>query len=270
MTDKILSQIEKNTRSLPQKPIEVNYNTNFYRLPLEESIDLSDGNYVMGVTSFNTYNSIFNITNKNNKIVYGKPIESAITNTITGEKFALFEWHEVVFPIGAYEISQINDEIIRQLTIKLDLEDNSQSPIRLEANEATLHSIIYLSDGYQIDFTQPGTLRDLLGFDSVLLQNAYNYSKKKVNIIDIHRLHLCCNSIIGSLRNGRPSNIIFTLVLNEPPGAKIVREPNLVLYKHIDKQKLDYLEFWMEDDDGNRIDNHGEYVAFTLHIKKNS
>ena len=67
MAEVILSQIEKNTRTLPQIPIEVRYNTNFYRLPLEESIDLSDGNYVMGVTSFNTYNSIFNITSKNNK-----------------------------------------------------------------------------------------------------------------------------------------------------------------------------------------------------------
>ena len=109
MTEIILSQIEKNTRSLPQIPIEVTFNTNFCRLPLEESIDLSDGNYVMGVILFNTYNSIFNITEKNNKIVYGKPIESAI------------EWHEVVFRIGAYEISQNNDEIIRQF----NLEDES-------------------------------------------------------------------------------------------------------------------------------------------------
>ena len=44
--------------------MEVNFNTNFYRMPLNQSIDLSDGNYVMGVISFNTYNSIFNITDK--------------------------------------------------------------------------------------------------------------------------------------------------------------------------------------------------------------
>ena len=24
----------------------------------------------------------------------------------------------------------------------------------------------------------------------------------------------------------------------------------------------------MEDDDGNRIDNHGEVISFTLHMKK--
>ena len=252
--EKTLIQIEKNTRPLPQIPIEVEYRTNEYRLDLLDSIDLSDGNYVMGVTSFNTYNSIFNVTSKNNKIVY----------------FDGLNWKEIVFPSGAYEIQQINDEIVRQLSLDLNFTDETESPIILEANTATLHSIIRLADGYQIDFTQSNTLRDLLGFESKILTDSYNYSKNKVNIIDIHRLHVCCDCIVGSLRNGYPSNILFTVVLNEAPGAKIVREPNLVLYKHIYKEKLDALEFWMEDDNGNRIDNHGETVAFTLHMKKNS
>ena len=123
-----------------------------------------------------------------------------------------------------------------------------QSLIILEANTATLHSIIRLADGYQIDFTQSNTLRDLLGFESKILTDSYNYSKNKVNIIDIHRLHICCDCIVGSLRNGYLSNILFTVVLNEAPGAKIVREPNLVLYKHIYKEKLDAIQFWMKDD----------------------
>ena len=252
--EKILSDIEKNTRPLPQIPLEVKYNTNYFKLILEDSIDLSDGNYIMGVTSFNTYNSIFNITSKNNKIVY----------------YDGLSWKEIIFPYGAYEITQINDEIFRQLSNEIDLSDPNESPIILEANEATLHSIIYLTNDYKIDFSQPNTLRDLLGFDSKIISDSYNYSKKKVNIIDIHRIHLCCDNIIGSIRNGFPSNILFSVVLNEPPGAKIVREPNLILYKHIYKEKLDSIDFWMEDDDGNKIDNHGEVISFTLHMKKNS
>ena len=41
MTEQFLSQIEKNTRSLPQIAMEVKFNTNFYRMPLNQSIDLS-------------------------------------------------------------------------------------------------------------------------------------------------------------------------------------------------------------------------------------
>ena len=58
--------------------MEVKYNTNFYRMPLNQSLDLSDGNYVMGVISFNTYNSIFNITSKNNKIFYYNGTDSEL------------------------------------------------------------------------------------------------------------------------------------------------------------------------------------------------
>ena len=253
--EKIFTDIEKNTRPLPQILLEVKYKTNHFKMDLQDSIDLTDG-YVIGVTSFNTYNSIFNVTSENNKIIYFDE---------------LLYCKEFVLPPGAYEIEQINDEIARHFAsesfnnITID-----SAPIKLEANTATLRSIIRLSDGYKVDLTQTNTLRDLSGFESVILSDIYNYSKNKVNIIDIHRLHLWSDCIIGSLRNGYPSNILFTIVLNESPGAKIVREPNLILYKHIYKQKLDSIEFWMEDDDGNQIDNNGETISFTLHMKKNS
>ena len=108
--------------------------------------------------------------------------------------------------------------------------------------------------------TLPNTLRNLLGFESKIISNTFNYSKNKVNIIDIHRIHLCCDCIVGSLQNGQPSNILFTIILNEVPGAKIVREPNLVLYKHIYKDKIDNIGFWFEDNNGNRVEMHGELV----------
>ena len=146
----------------------------------------------------------------------------------------------------------------------------SESPIKISANESTLHSIIDIKTGYNIDFRQENTIREILGFDSKIIYAGYNYSDRKVNIIDVDRIHLCSDSIIGSIGNGHPSNIIFTIILNETFGQKIVREPNLVLYKHIDKDKLDFIEFWFEDDFGKRIDNQGENINFTLHIKKNS
>ena len=251
--EKILADIEKKTRPLPQIHLEVKLKTNHYKMDLQESIDLTYGNYEIGVSSFNPYNSIFNVTSENNKIIFFD---------------GLLYWKILVLPPGAYEIEQINDEISRQLQV--EAESLGDNPIQLEANIGTLHSIMSLKFGFKIDFSQSGTLRDLLGFDSMILTESYNYSKNKVNIIDIRRLHLCSDCIIDSLRNDLPSNILFSIVLNEPPGAKIVREPNLILYKHIYKQKLDSIEFWMEDDDGNLIDNHGETISFTLQMKKNS
>ena len=75
-------------------------------MDLLDSYDLSDGNFVIGVTFFNFFNSIFNVTSKNNKIVY----------------FDGLNWKEIVFPYGAYEIEQINDEIVRQLSLEVNLQ----------------------------------------------------------------------------------------------------------------------------------------------------
>ena len=172
-------------------------------MDLQDSIDLTDGNYVIGVSAFNTYNSIFNVTPENKKIIYFD---------------GLMYWKEFILLPGAYEIEQINDEIARHFAAEtFNCIPIDSATIKLEANTATLHSIIRLNDGYKVDFTQPNNLRDLLGFDSVILSDVYNYSKNKVNIIDIHRLHLCCDCIIGSLRNGITSKILFSIVLNEPP-----------------------------------------------------
>ena len=68
--EEILTVIEKNTRPLPQIPFEISYKTTYHRENLPISIDLSDGNYVMGVTSLNTYNFIHNVTPENKTIVY--------------------------------------------------------------------------------------------------------------------------------------------------------------------------------------------------------
>ena len=252
--DKILTEIEKNTRPLPQIPMSIEFKTLKHRENLINTLGLTDGDYTIALRSFITYYSIDNVNNTNNKIIY----------------FDGLLWKEIVFPNGLYEINQINDEIVRQLSLELDFTDSSQSPIILEPNEATGHSIIRLTNGYKIDFTQANTLRELLGFESKILTNSYNHSKNKVNITSINRINICCDCVVGYMKNGAPSNILASIAINEIPHAKIWREPPHPLYVHIYKEKLDFIEFWLEDDHGNIIDNNGEIVSMILHIKKNS
>ena len=130
-----------------------------------------------------------------------------------------------------------NEEVYKQISNNHDISNISQLPIKIEANESTLHSIINIEANYSTDFRKENTFRKILGFDSKVQYSGYNYSDKKLNFIDNDKIHLCCDSIIGSIRNGHPSNNLFTIILNEAPGAKITREANLVLNKHTDKDK---------------------------------
>ena len=118
---------------------------------------------------------------------------------------------------------KLTKKFLNRLSNTHNISDISLSPIKISANESTLHSIIEIDLKFSIDFTKENTLRSILGFDSKkLYSGSYNYSDKKVNIIDIDRIHLCSDSIIGSIRNGQPSNILFSIILNEAPGQKIV------------------------------------------------
>ena len=89
-----------------------------------------------------------------------------------------------------------------------------------------MHSIIDIKTGYNIDSRQENTIREILGFNSKIIYAGYNYSERKLNIIDIDRIHLCSDVVIGSIRNEHRSilfSILFTIILNEAPGQKLVR-----------------------------------------------
>ena len=97
--ESILAKIEQNTRRRPEITLEFKMNTNKKRFPIDPPISLHDGNYCMGLISLSVYNTIFNVTPKNNHFRY-------FNNSL---------WKSVFIPPGAYEIDQINDAVQDQL-----------------------------------------------------------------------------------------------------------------------------------------------------------
>ena len=45
------------------------------------------------------------------------------------------------------------------------------------------------------------------------------------------KVHLKCDCVDGSIVNGIREQIFFSFNLSAPPGYKIIKEPNIVLYK---------------------------------------
>src|SRR5271170_8125327 len=81
-------------------------------------------NYEAALLSLDTYNSIPNITSKNNIFSY---------STDNGET-----WKTIAFDTGAYELVAINNEMKRQLIANGDME----SAISITANVSRLTSIV--------------------------------------------------------------------------------------------------------------------------------
>ena len=82
------------------------------------------------------------------------------------------------------------------------------------------------------------------------------------------KIHLECDCVDGSVVNGIREQILFSFNLNAPPGYKILKELNTILYQEINKTRLDTIQFSLEDSNHNRVDFNGETLTFTIQIIK--
>ena len=71
-------------------------------------------------------------------------------------------------------------------------------------------------------------------------------SEKPVMITSIDKIHLKCDFEDGSIVNGDREQILFSFNLSSPPGYKVIHTPTTVLYKKINKTRLDFVQFFLE------------------------
>ena len=82
------------------------------------------------------------------------------------------------------------------------------------------------------------------------------------------KVHLKCHCVDGSNVNGKREQILFSFILSAPPGYKIIKEPTTVLYKGLNKTRLDTIQFFLEDSNHNPVDFNGETLTFTIQVIK--
>lgn len=199
--------------------------------------------YVLGFSSFESFNTIPNITTKNNTFYYGKN-------------------KAIVIPPGSYEISDI------ERLINVELEKRGKNYFfSLKANHNTLKSIIKCT--IDIDFRPDDCIGPLLGFSKRLLEaNGTHESDTPVNILSINALCIYCNIASGSYTNGQPSHIIHEFFPTVPVGFKIVESPDQIIYLPINVNVIDELIIKILDQDGNLVSFEGEVITVGLHLKK--
>ena len=140
-------------------------------------------------------------------------------------------------------------------------------PRYIGANEATLHSAVSFKEDARKEFTTASTLRDRLRVWKLHFSN--KFCRKKSNKIVKRHLAFWSDYLAGLLWNGYPSDILFMMVPNEPLAVKWFRETNFILYRHL-RKKFEALDFRKNAEDGNKLDELNEMIAFTLHVKLNT
>jgi hypothetical protein len=204
-------------------------------------IYLDDGAYEVGLLSFDSYNSIPNIDERNNKVHFG-----------TGEVEEI--------PTGSYELKDIFEKM------KSLVEDHNHI-FSFESSINTFSATIKCST--DLDFTKPNSIGPLLGFHSrVLKANKKHKSDFVVDIFRVDVIDVTCSIAGGSYMNGEKSQSVHAFSLQVGPGFKIREKPSEVIYHPVKTTVLDSISLKVLDQDGRPVNFRNERVTIRLHIRR--
>lgn len=210
-------------------------------------LDLSSSEeWEMGFLDLMTYNSIPNIEENVNNILY-----------IGDDKI-------ISLPTGSYEINDINENIK-----KIFEEKYPSLSFNLLANNNTLRCEIYCSE--KIDFSKPSNIGSLLGFteEKILEPNKWHTSSSQVNINKVDVIRITCNIVRGTYRDGTEGHVLHEFYPQVGPGFKIVEIPKSIIYLPIFKQNnLSEFSIRLEDQKGDSVNFRGENINLRVHIRE--
>ena len=320
-------EIVENTHSKPQETLEFKMNKQKESFSFDIPLELPE-KWMMGVTSLEVYNTVYNITEKNNKfkllftekmlkendvdtqlvpnveylyktsgdIEKNKKLivnDNAEIKTITKTDYdylmkiidqinqnnkdkpivisgigSVTYSIEIEIPPGAYELVDINNAIQQKLIDCCTFipGDSPTFKFNIEADTISMKSVLTISSSIHFN----SELNTLLGFTKTRYSEGTHKSEKPVMITTtVHlKVHLKCDCVDGSIVNGIREQILFSFNLSAPPGYKIIKEPNIIFYKKINKTRLDSIQFFLEDNNHNPVDFNGETLTFTIQIIK--
>ena len=317
--------IVENTLSKPQETLEFKMNKQKESFSFDIPLDLPE-QWMMGVTSLEVYNTVYNITEKNNKfkLLYTEKMlkeinvdtqlvpnveylyktsgdiekikklivnDNAKIRTITKTDYdylmkiidqinqnikdkpivisgigSVTDSIEIELPPGADELVDINNAIQQKLIDCCTFipGDSPTFKLNIEADTISMKSVLTTASGIYFN----SELNKLLGFTNKEYPAGTHISEKPVMITTTDKVHLKCDCVDGSIVNGIREQILFSFILSAPPGYKIIKEPNIILYKKINKTRLDSIQFFLEDNNHNPVDFNGETLTFTIQIIK--
>ena len=209
--------------------------------------------YEAALLSFDTYNSIPNITaNKNNIFKYSND------NGTT--------WKTITLNTGAYELQAMNDEIKRQIIVNGD----DENAFSITANISRLTSIVNIENpSYKIDFSEDNSIGSILGFMKIIISHGYNESSNIVEIMQINSILVNIDIIMGSYVNGSQSPTLYSFYPNVSPGYKIVERPNpSLIYYPLSRHDISRMRVWLTDQNKNLIDLRGETITIRIHVRE--
>ena len=257
LPSKFLEQIAFNTRPKIEEHILVVMDKSTHEEHLAQPLQTNNKQFKIAITFLTGYNSIFNITEKNNKFYFAK--------SISDDGFI-----KITIPQGPYEIKALNVEIKRIIIDEGHFTEDDY-PFLIKPNFNTLGSIVEIfPTGPLISFIPNDSLRDLLGYNPTTLHEEYNQSPKAVDIISFNNIFIETDIAQGMIFQGRRSGIIHNFTMDVKPGYKFIEKfrGDIQWYMMQSKDIISSICFKLKNENGNLVSFNGQSITFRLSIKE--
>lgn len=207
--------------------------------------------YSCCLLDFYSFNSIPNVTDANNKLLFSKD---------NGKTFEI-----IYLPTGSYEV----DDILKLLEDEFRARE---AKIKITADKATMKCTVYLSTDCLVDFSTRDSIGAVLGFTPKhrFDQNTRHISNKVINIQQMNNLRVDCDLITGSYHNGKGTHTIYEFDVSVDPGYKICEQPKHLIYLPVVRQRINTVNVSIVDHKGELVDFRGENITCRIHIKRDS
>jgi hypothetical protein len=181
-------------------------------------------------------------------------------------------------PQGLYDLSLLNSAVMRSLENQGALFD--PDPIlTFSADSATQRvELSFYYNNVSIDFTQPDTPRDILGFNSAVygpyLTNPFSIVAPNIASFNQVNYFLIHSDLTyrGIRFNNSYNQTIAQVLIDKAPGSQIIYapfNPARINASELAGGNRTNLRFWLTNEDDVRVDTNGEYWSARLVIRYN-
>jgi hypothetical protein len=221
-----------------------------------------DVQYVIGLVSFGTYNTIPNIlTGYNNRLKFHGVIPKPSNEIFPKPGSTSTVVSSILVPQGNYEIEQI-----AQFLIAAALDKGVK--LQIVVNKHTFRTRVKCD--HAIEFSGPDSVGKCLGFThSVVLEpGIWHDSPEVITVSPVSIVRINCNIVRGSYMNGQECHTLFSFYPQVPAGFRIDEAPDTVIYlPTINNHLIQNLTISFVDQRGEAIDFLNEEVTVVLHLK---
>lgn len=205
---------------------------------------LLDGNYSCGLLDLATYNSMPNVSSKNNKIYYKLNDD----------------YLSVEVPVGSYEA----EDLLRDIRVLLS---NIGTTFEYTVDKRTLKTKIKSSRELQVE-SHDSVFR-IFGYRGKIPAGQEVESEDIIKISKLNVIRVECNIVSGAFVNGRRGHSIYEFASNKVDvGYKIIEQPSNIIYMPVIPKRINYIEISLVDQDGELVDFRGEEVTCRIHLKR--